>query len=500
MLAVTVGFALLLSWIIVSIRRNRNSSLKDIPNAHFSVPYSRLWLLSLRWRKMENRSRIHLHRRLGPVVRIGPREVSVNCIDDGVRIIYSSKFDKDASFYHELFDQTGFMVTMTGNDEHRKRKRMLSHPYSNSYILNSQTLDSVLSRVSRRLREVLAGWASTGASVDVYQQAKCCTLDVASGWLFGSENATDTLRDPGFENDLTTLASAASKILSVRTSLDWPITYFASLVGNGLPDPDVRGRWQAWLTRVITDSYRRHPTKPSSTASLYDHFYDSFRAANADMPRNEVASFIAVECDDHLSASHLGLGTLLSYAMYELSRDPDCQRALRKELLTLADPSDRSLAHRLADLPVLDAVVTETMRTRAPCPGPFPRVVPDSGCRLAGKFDVPGGTVVSSSAWALHFNPVPFPSPEEWRPGRWLEADENTVAEMRKWIWTFGSGARVCIGTHYSMRVMKELLATVYTDYETFLDDGFTGNVEQEDAFSAGPLAGCLKLKFCRLT
>lgn len=93
------------------------------------------------------------------------------------------------------------MVTMTGNDEHRERKRMLSRPYSNSYILNSQTLDSVLSRVSRRLREGIAGWASTGASVDVYQQAKCCTLDVSSGWLFGNENATDTLRDPGFENE-----------------------------------------------------------------------------------------------------------------------------------------------------------------------------------------------------------------------------------------------------------------------------------------------------------
>lgn len=105
MLAVVIGFALFVSWIIASIHRNHNDGLKDIPNAHFSVPYSRLWLLSLRWRKMENRCRIHLHRRLGPVVRIGPHDVSVNCIDDGVRIIYSSKFDKDASFYHELFDQ-----------------------------------------------------------------------------------------------------------------------------------------------------------------------------------------------------------------------------------------------------------------------------------------------------------------------------------------------------------------------------------------------------------
>jgi hypothetical protein len=105
MLAAVVGSALLVLWIIASIRRSNNSALKDIPNAHFSVPYSRLWLLSIRWRKLENRSRIHLHRRLGPVVRLGPRDVSVNCIDDGIRTIYSAKFDKDATFYHALVDQ-----------------------------------------------------------------------------------------------------------------------------------------------------------------------------------------------------------------------------------------------------------------------------------------------------------------------------------------------------------------------------------------------------------
>ncbi|KAF9699566.1 hypothetical protein EKO04_002697 [Ascochyta lentis] len=343
----------------------------------------------------------------------------------------------------------------------------------------------------------MAKWATTDASVDVYQQAICCMLDVASGYLFGSENGTDTLRDPEFENDLTKLTKTTTKYLRVRTSLIWPFTNLASLIGgNVLPDPAARARWEEWLTRVITNSYRTHLTKSSSAKSLYDHFYDSFKSADPEMPLVDMASFIAVECDDHISASHIGLGILLSYTMYELSRQPDWQRALREEILALAEPSDQNLAHHLADLPVLNAVVTETMRTRAPCPGPFPRVVPYSGCRLVCKYDIPGGTIVSSSAWALHFNPDPFPSPDEWQPGRWLEANESTLVEMRKWIWTFGSGARVCIGTHFSMRVMKELLIAIYTDYETLLDEQFTGNIEQEDAFSSSPIAGCVKLKF----
>lgn len=109
MLVVVAASAFVLAfavwWIAASIQCNNKSGLKGVPNAHFLVPYSRLWLLSLRWRKKENRTRTRLHRRLGPVIRIGPREVSVNCIDDGVRTIYSSKFDKDPSFYHALIDQ-----------------------------------------------------------------------------------------------------------------------------------------------------------------------------------------------------------------------------------------------------------------------------------------------------------------------------------------------------------------------------------------------------------
>lgn len=345
------------------------------------------------------------------------------------------------------------MVTMIGNDEHKRRRRMLAHPYANSYILTSKTLANVLCRVKGHLREEMAKWADTDKSVDVYQQAKRCMLDIASGWLFGSENATETLKEPGFENALTTLAIASNQNLHMRTILEGPIHYFAGLIGCTAPlNPNARDQWADWLTRVVTDSHLRHSTRSSGTRSLYDHFYDCFKAANPQMPANDMASLMAVECDDHLSATHIGLGILLSYIMYELSRKQGWQQALRKEFLTLAEPSDESLAQRLGNLRVLDAVVTETMRTRAPCPGPFPRVVPSTGCRLVGKYDIPGGTVVSSSAWALHFSPLPFPNPDEWLPERWLEASEATVTEMRKWIWTFGSGARVCIGTHFSMR------------------------------------------------
>jgi predicted transposase YbfD/YdcC len=74
--------------------KTQASRLSTIPNAHFSAPYSRLWLLYLKATETEHHARERAHRRMGPVVRIAPNELSVNCIENGVKTIYSGGFEK----------------------------------------------------------------------------------------------------------------------------------------------------------------------------------------------------------------------------------------------------------------------------------------------------------------------------------------------------------------------------------------------------------------------
>lgn len=70
--------------------------LSAIPNAHFLAPYSRYWLVWLKGTGREHRVRHATHERLGPIIRIGPNEVSVNCIENGVQSIYGGGFEKAA--------------------------------------------------------------------------------------------------------------------------------------------------------------------------------------------------------------------------------------------------------------------------------------------------------------------------------------------------------------------------------------------------------------------
>lgn len=81
------------------------SPLAKIPNAHFSSPFSNLWIQSQRFRSTQNKAIHDAHRRLGPVVRLGATELSVNSLE-GVRTVYGDAFDRH-EWYSRAFENYG---------------------------------------------------------------------------------------------------------------------------------------------------------------------------------------------------------------------------------------------------------------------------------------------------------------------------------------------------------------------------------------------------------
>jgi hypothetical protein len=80
------------------------SPLAKIPNAHWSTPYSRIWILNVRYKNRENRTLHAAHKRLGPVIRLAPYELSIDDVDC-VRTVYQGGFDK--SSWYSVFDNYG---------------------------------------------------------------------------------------------------------------------------------------------------------------------------------------------------------------------------------------------------------------------------------------------------------------------------------------------------------------------------------------------------------
>lgn len=72
------------------------SPLSKLPPAHPTATISPLWILYIRRTGWENRTVLAAHKRLGPVIRLGPNEISVNCVDGGIRSVSLDEF-----FYFE---------------------------------------------------------------------------------------------------------------------------------------------------------------------------------------------------------------------------------------------------------------------------------------------------------------------------------------------------------------------------------------------------------------
>lgn len=74
------------------------SPLAKIPTANRLASFTSAWILWIRYTQKENRTVRAAHDKYGPVVRLGPREISINCVDDGIRIVYGKGFEK-TGFY-----------------------------------------------------------------------------------------------------------------------------------------------------------------------------------------------------------------------------------------------------------------------------------------------------------------------------------------------------------------------------------------------------------------
>lgn len=254
------------------------------------------------------------------------------------------------------------------------------------------------------------------------------------------------------------------------------------------------------------------------------------------MAMSEVASkpreypsrmLIASDMFAHNSAAFETSGNTETYFFYEMSRNPLWQDRLREELLTLQPPvtwqkgkkveiEDLPASAAIEALPILHAVITETLRLYPSVPGGQPRYVP-SPCTLGGFPNIPKGTIVQAYAATLHRTPEVFPEPAKWKPERWLDASPEELSTMRHWFWAFGSGGRMCIGSNFAyyckslglpssrtdhklisafLPAMKYLATAVYSNFRTSVPS--PGDMTLIDAYLAGPKAHKLDVLFER--
>ncbi|KAF2657933.1 cytochrome P450 monooxygenase-like protein [Lophiostoma macrostomum CBS 122681] len=517
LLSTIIPLLLLFLLLTITIKYLRNP-LRKIPAAHPLAPLTPLWIHWIRWRSIENATLKSAHRRLGPVICLSPSEVSVNCVKGGVRDVYAGGFEKGAGGGEGGFNWYGFFTNFGGvdnmfstacNKTHSTRKRMISNIYSKSIITSSSAL---LAQTSTILYDrFLPALASTfdqqeqPGVLNIYALLSGATMDIVTGYIFG--------------------LAASSNLISNPKQLDWFLGLYNSRRSyNFWPQelPGFTAALQKWFgyrlvpkwvdeanleiekwTKDMCDGAARVLTQSKvdvqDTPAVYQQLTSALvrEAKKADSDRKEdLNGVIASEVLDHLAAGFDTSGITLTYVIHELSVHPEVQHRLQQELQSLSPQLTPEAAPGLPDpkavdsLPLLHAVIWETLRLRSAIPGPQPRVTPCQGCRLGPEerdYYVPGGVRVSASAGLLHSNEEVYERAEEWMPDRWLEdvGEERKKDMESRWFWAFGSGGRMCVGSHLAVYQMKYIVAALYSNYTTIIIDD--SGIEQSDAYTAPP-------------
>jgi cytochrome P450 len=101
-------------------------------------------------------------------------------------------------------------------------------------------------------------------------------------------------------------------------------------------------------------------------------------------------------------------------------------------------------------------IVREAMRLFPPAPA-FARE--PIGNVTVGEWEIPKGSLITVSAWAMHRDPRFFAEPEQFIPERFAPGWEERIPRYA--YLPFGGGPRVCIGNGFAMMEARLVLATV---------------------------------------
>ncbi|KAJ5893360.1 hypothetical protein N7495_005051 [Penicillium taxi] len=466
MLSLWAGTIILLSYILV---RGLVSPLSQLPGPWYTR-FTSLWIKYQEF-SSNRRESIHLlHQLYGPVVRLGPNEVSFTSLGAMKEIYASGGSGYDKTELYSLFKQfkTRAMFSTLFKDEHTKRKRIFAERYAMSNIMKAKSL----AVIQERAMEFVARCDGPNKkSVDVYVLLHCYALDCITHFIFspGGLNSLDNTKDFELMKELTYHQSLHESLLAYYLPLLEP--YFPSS-SNACSTPQANQYALDMVNKSNLDDFTLLEKLNRKDTGL-----DSLQAA--------------AECKDHMAAGTGTTGDGLCFMMWELSQphNLEFQRRLHHELIT--SPTDVSLD----SLVYLDAVIKEALRCSPPIAMSLPRYVPFGG-RIIDKIFIPAHTIVSCQPYTVHrLHKDVFPDPDRFYPDRWLEAEGSK--ERNRHFFAFSIGGRGCMGKNLALIEMRILLREVYSRFETTVAPDMRGSMKLDDQIiSARPKGQECKLVF----
>ncbi|KAH9835376.1 cytochrome P450 [Rhodofomes roseus] len=440
-----------------------------------------------------------LHQKHGKFVRIAPNHVSISD-PDALQVVYAHGNGTLKSVFYDAFVsiQRGLFNTRS-RPEHARKRKIVSHIFSQKSVLEFEPYTRMhvqkLLRQWDRLYDLAVkggsgeegeGWKGYDGrlwldSLPWYNYLAFDIIgDLAFGAPFGMLDACA---------DAAPVAISQEKAMASYGDDNSPeITYFPAVqilndrgeysASLGVLPPHWRPlvKLIPWyrkgneavqrLAGIAIAQVAKRLTVPTDRADLLGKLQEGKDDEGNPMSREELTA----EALTQLIAGSDTTSNSSCAITYHLAANPLVQQKLQRELdETLGNDDDSvSTFEQVKRLPYLEAVINETLRIHSTSGIGLPRVVPEGGLTVLGRY-FPEGVVLSVPTYTIHRDQAVWGEDvEAFRPERWFERDEKAI---QKTFNPFSFGPRSCVGRNLASMELLIIISSILRRYHFVLED-----------------------------
>jgi cytochrome P450 len=367
-----------------------------------------------------------------PVARLQLAHIPIYVITDAdiahqLLVTEADRLQKSAGL-HFLQPLLGDGLLTAEGETHKRHRKLLAPAFA------PKRLNAYGTTMVAETQAQMAGWYS-GQRIDLSEQMMETTLAIAGKTMFGADVRKDA-RQVALGLELGMRAQMESLSSPVRLGYEWPLPRHLRMRRAVKLLDEV-------VYRLIREG-RARGTDGGDVLSILLLARDEEGGLSDKQVRDEVMTL--------LLAGHETTANALTWAWYELSRNPAVLAKLQAEV----DAAGEITTETLERMPYNLAVIEEAMRLHPPA---YMVGRETKGELVVGGHRLPPKAIVAVNVRGIHRRADYYPEPDAFRPERMLA--EAKKARPRHHYLPFGAGPRVCIGSHFALLEAQLCLATM---------------------------------------
>ena len=344
-------------------------------------------------------------------------------------------------------------LLVSEGDEHERARRMLNPAF---HFINLKSMVSIMSDQTMKSIKNIFKDNQNSVQIDLDQDMSILTFAIISSCAFGQslENISNA------QELLCQSFNEAKEITAYRTlRLVNQIKFLSELPFWGKKRIDeIAQNLSHFVDQAIND---RRQGKSQSLCSGED-ILDLLLNAVDEKGKGFTDQQIKDESLTFIMAGHETTGNLMSWIFYILMTREDVYRACLEEVEQILPDHRVPEYEDLAKLPIIEAVINETLRLYPSAPFFVREALKD---HRIGENDkeifVPRGAMIVIYSYAVHRRKEYWTNPLEFQYQRWLRDPTTGLKPKLSHPYAylpFASGSRNCIGQNFALLEAKVML------------------------------------------